>query len=220
MSYEKPIICGFEHDLPVRTIYCIGRNYSKHAREMYAKVPEKPIVFIKPLSAISYHKDTISLPEESTDVHHEVELLVVIGKKGKNISSEQAIQYIAGYGIGIDFTARDLQQEAKTQGLPWSVAKGFDGFASISSFVPSDTFPDIQNVDFNLSVNGQNKQSSNSRHMIFKIPELVAYLSSVCTLYPGDLIFTGTPEGVGPVKRGDKLKAELAHQVTLNVFIA
>lgn len=187
---------------------------------MSAEVPEKPVVFIKPLSAICYDGDSVHLPKESSDVHHEVELLAVIGKKGRNISPEQAIEYITGYGIGIDFTARDLQQKAKRQGLPWTVAKGYEGFAPVSSFVPPDTFADIQNVDFNLSINGQIKQSGNSRHMIFKFPQLITYLSTICTLFPGDLIFTGTPEGVGPVKSGDKLKAELADQAILNVSIA
>jgi len=187
---------------------------------MSAEVPDKPVVFIKPLSAICFDGDTVELPEESNDIHYEVELLLAIGKKGRNISKEKALGYIAGYGIGVDFTARDLQQVAKQQGLPWAVAKGFENFAPISTFLAPDTFSDINQIDFNLRINGNIKQSGNSAFMIFKIPELIAYLSTVCTLYPGDLIFTGTPEGVGTIKSGDKLRAELANHIILNVSVS
>jgi len=186
---------------------------------MDSPVPQKPVIFLKPLGAICYHGSTIKLPEESNEIHHEAELLVAIGKKGLNIPVEKASDYIAGYGIGIDFTARDLQAEAKRKGLPWTISKGFEHFAPISTFVPAHNVPNIENVEFKLTVNHEVRQSGNSSEMIFSVARLIAYLSSVCTLFPGDLIFTGTPDGVGPVKSGDTLHAELEHYTELSVSV-
>ena len=201
-------------DLTPRSIYCIGRNYIKHAKELNNPVPSSPLVFLKPQSALCFDGDEIIIPEQSSDVHHEVEIVVAISKSGKNISEEAAQEYIAGIGIGIDFTARDIQQRAKESGHPWSVAKGFDTFAPISRFIHATEFKDLGNINVDLSVNGVNRQSGNSSQMIFSIPFLISYLSGIFTLHPGDLIFTGTPSGVSQVKAGDKIEATLGNKFT------
>lgn len=215
---EKPTIPGL--DIPVRTIYCIGRNYAQHAKEMGSPIPKIPLVFLKPLGTICYDGDTIQLPPQSNEVHFEAEIVVAISKTGKSISQSAAEKYIAGYGIGIDFTARDIQRIAKKQGHPWSIAKGFDQFAPISSFVSASEVENSEDLDIKLFQNGFVKQHGNSSEMIFSIANLIAFLSQIYTLHPGDLIFTGTPEGVGPVESGDTLEVLLNNGVkTLTVNI-
>jgi 2-keto-4-pentenoate hydratase/2-oxohepta-3-ene-1,7-dioic acid hydratase in catechol pathway len=201
-------------DIPIKSIYCIGRNYSEHAKELNNPVPDSPIVFLKPQSSICYDGDQIKLPAQSKDVHHEVELVIAISKKGKDISEEHALDYIHGAGVGIDFTARDIQQKAKEKGHPWSVAKGFDTFAPISKFIQLDKLPNLDNLGIELLVNDQIRQSGNSSQMIFSVPYLISYLSQIFTLYPGDLIFTGTPSGVSSIKKGDVIHASLGNNLT------
>lgn len=196
-------------DLFIGNIYCIGRNYVEHAHELNNEPPSRPLVFLKPTSSIIYDGDSIRIPSESQNVHHEVELVVAIGKKGKNIPKKEALEHVAGYAIGIDVTARDIQQQAKEKSHPWAVAKGFDTFAPLSSFVDQRQIPDPQNVELQISVNGEIRQADNTRLMIFPVDELISYLSSIFTLQPGDLIFTGTPKGVSPVKPGDKIEATM-----------
>jgi 2-keto-4-pentenoate hydratase/2-oxohepta-3-ene-1,7-dioic acid hydratase in catechol pathway len=207
MYLPKPIP-GLD-SLTVRNIYCIGRNYAKHARELNNEVPDEPVVFIKPDSAITYDKSAIVLPPQSQEVHHEVELILAIGKGGKNIPETQALSHIAGYGIGIDVTARDIQQKAKDRSHPWAVAKGFDTFAPISTFVEASTISDPQSLELKLKVNNETRQHGYTKDMLFPVARLIAYLSTIFTLQPGDLIFTGTPEGVSPIHSGDLVQAEL-----------
>lgn len=207
MYLPKPIP-GLD-SLTVRNIYCIGRNYAKHAKELNNEVPDAPVVFIKPDSAITYDKSAIVLPHQSKEVHHEVELILAIGKGGKNISETQALSHIAGYGIGIDVTARDIQQKAKDRSHPWAVAKGFDTFAPISTFVEASTISDPQGLELQLMVNNEIRQHGYTKDMLFPVAQLIAYLSTIFTLQPGDLIFTGTPEGVSPIHSGDHVQAEL-----------
>lgn len=215
---ETPIIPSL--DLPIRTIYCIGRNYAQHAKELGNAIPDQPIIFLKPLGTICYDQQTIFLPSQSNDVHFEAEVVIAISKTGKNISIESALEHVGGYGVGIDFTARDIQQQAKQKGHPWSVAKGFDNFAPISEFVAPSEIDDPKNLDIKLFQNGFIKQHGNVSEMIFPIAELIKHLSKIFTLYPGDLIFTGTPEGVGPVTKGDKLEVLLNNGLkTLTVNI-
>lgn len=204
---KNPIIPGL--NLPARTIYCIGRNYSDHAAEMNSPVPDQPMVFLKPLSALCFEDRPVSLPSRSKEVHHEGELVVAIGKEGKNIPENEAGNYIAGYGPGIDFTARDIQAAAKKKGHPWSVAKGFDQFAPVGTFVSADqlNLKDAGNLE--LKVNGKLRQSGSLNDMIFSPEVLISYLSEIFTLYPGDLIFTGTPAGVSEVKSGDRIDLKL-----------
>ena len=193
----------------VQTIYCIGRNYAKHAIELKNAVPDEPVVFLKPAASIIQHQESIVIPRQSNDVHHEVELVLSIGKKAKNVSQEAALSYINGVGIGIDVTARDLQSKAKKAGKPWSIAKGFDTFAPVSSFQKTDISTTYHQTEVELFVNDELRQSGNTKDMLFPVPFLIQYLSEIFTLYPGDLIFTGTPEGVGPIQPGDVLRATL-----------
>lgn len=215
---RHPIIKGL--NIPVRTIFCIGRNYAKHATEMNASIPKNPVIFLKPLSSICYDGDTVELPSLSQNVHYEGEIVIAIGKSGKNISPHDALTHIAGIGCGIDLTARDLQQHAKTNGLPWAIAKGFDGFAPISPFKPIENF-DLENSTFELLINDTIRQTGIISDLIFSIPKLISYLSSIGTLHPGDLIFTGTPEGVGQVNKGDTITVSIPNSecfVSVNIF--
>jgi 2-keto-4-pentenoate hydratase/2-oxohepta-3-ene-1,7-dioic acid hydratase in catechol pathway len=206
---EKAVFSDSVASIPLHTIFCIGRNYAEHARELNNPVPEAPIVFLKPLSALVSDGGSIVLPKQSEQVHHEVEIVVLIGKSGKNISEAEAHTFISGYAVGIDVTARDIQSKAKAKGHPWSVAKGFDTFAPISNFVSADKIADPSNIDVSLTVNGEIRQKGNSKDMLFPIPRLISYLSTIFTLHPGDLIFTGTPEGVNLLNEGDRLLAQL-----------
>lgn len=219
-TQDYKLIPGLKPELAIRSIFCIGRNYSEHAKELQNVVPNQPMVFLKPVSAIIGDGESIVLPHQSSEVHHEVELVVAIGKGGKNIPEATALQHVAGYGLGIDVTARDLQQEAKQKSHPWTVAKGFDTFAPISNFVPNDSIDNPQNLELSLKVNDQLRQKGNTKDMIFPVAELIAYLSTIFTLKPGDLIFTGTPAGVSPIQKGDSIKATLNENlIFLNIRV-
>ncbi len=188
-------------------ILCIGRNYARHADEMGASLPSEPVVFLKPPSALAGPGETVLLPAESEDVHHEVELVAVLGSGGKDIAVENALDHVAGYAVGLDLTARDLQARAKKNGLPWSVAKGFDTFAPLGRIVEANEVPDPQSIKLQLHVNGRLVQEGVTADMIFSVARLVSYCSTIFTLVAGDLLYTGTPEGVGPVVDGDELVA-------------
>lgn len=198
-------------------LFCIGRNYAAHAAEMKSPMPEIPMVFLKPSTALIRNNGVVELPLQSDEVHHEVELVVVIGKKGKHINESQAADHVEGYAVGLDMTARDIQAKAKKKGHPWSVAKGFDTFAPLGDFVPKSAVNDPQNLGIKLLINGVTRQSGNTRDMHFSVHELIAYCSTIFTLLPGDLIYTGTPEGVGPVHDGDKLEASIEGMPSLSV---
>lgn len=203
-------------NLVVQNIFCIGRNYVEHAKELNNPVPASPVVFIKPTSSVCYSGENLILPATSNRVDHEVEIVLVVGKGGKNIPVSEAAKHISHLGIGLDFTARDLQDKAKEKSLPWSIAKGFDTFAAIGEFTPfSGNEAELGKLTFSLEVNGETRQKGSSENMIFSIPSLVSYLSSVFTLSEGDLIFTGTPEGVGILKEGDKIEAKLGNGKSL-----
>lgn len=208
------------NNLDVRTIYCIGRNYAAHARELNNPVPGEPVIFIKPASSVVPDGGSIVIPPQSSDVHYEAELVLAIGKLGKNIPIEKAMEHVSGYGLGIDVTARDLQQVAKDKSLPWSVAKGFDTFAPLSDFVDASALPDPDAIEYTLDINGERRQHGKTSHMLFPIPFLIHYLSGIFTLYPGDIIYTGTPEGVGKLNAGDKLHTILlGTDLTLTVDV-
>jgi 2-keto-4-pentenoate hydratase/2-oxohepta-3-ene-1,7-dioic acid hydratase in catechol pathway len=188
-------------------IICLGRNYVKHAKEMKSEVPSKPIIFLKPPSSLIGPNEIIKLPKESKKVHHEVELAFLVSHKAKNVRAEKAMDYVLGYTILLDITARDIQDEAKMKGLPWTVAKGFDTFAPIGPrVVPADEI-NPNSLGIGLMVNGEIRQRGNTSDMIFKIPEIIEYVSSIMTLEPGDIIATGTPEGVGEIRDGDIIEA-------------
>jgi len=188
-------------------LLCIGRNYAKHAAEMKSAVPGTPMVFLKPATALVRSGGTVEIPPQSKEVHHELELVAVIATGGKHIAREQALSHVGGYALGLDMTARDVQQQAKDRRHPWSVAKGFDTFAPLGALVPADDITDVQQLDLSLTVNGETRQRGTTADMIFPVADLVAYCSTVFTLEPGDLLYTGTPEGVGPVQAGDILVA-------------
>jgi 5-carboxymethyl-2-hydroxymuconate isomerase len=200
---------GREKFYTVGKIICLGQNYADHAREMKFEVPSSPVFFFKPPSAIIHEGGQIVLPEISTDVHHEVEMTVLIGEEGNNIHRSAALKHVAGYGIGLDMTMRDVQMEAKKKGLPWALAKGFDTSAPVSDFIPAETVGDPGSLHVQLFINGKLKQSSSTSKFVFPIDKVIAYISQFITLEPGDIIFTGTPEGVSRVEHGDKLDASL-----------
>lgn len=201
-------------------LLCIGRNYAAHAAEMKSDVPTTPMVFLKPSTALVPDGGVVRLPPQSSDVHHEVELVVAIGTGGKDIAEAEALRHIAGYAVGLDMTARDVQAAAKKKGHPWSVAKGFDTFAPLGALVPASAIADPQDLTIALRVNGTLRQEGHTADMIFSVAPLIAYCSAIFTLEPGDLIYTGTPEGVGPVEAGDVLEAEVAGLPTLRVTVA
>jgi 2-keto-4-pentenoate hydratase/2-oxohepta-3-ene-1,7-dioic acid hydratase in catechol pathway len=190
-------------------ILAIGRNYVNHAKELNNPVPEEPVVFMMPDSALLKSNNDFYYPDFTKDIHHEVEVVVKICRVGKNIPLQFAHRYYDEIGLGIDFTARDIQAECKKKGLPWEKAKSFDGAAPISKFISKEKLGNVNQLNFLLDVNGKRVQTGNTSNMIFSIDYLIAYLSQYFTLKIGDLIYTGTPEGVGPVKIGDHLYAEL-----------
>ncbi|RHZ81359.1 hypothetical protein Glove_121g79 [Diversispora epigaea] len=191
-----------------KKIIGIGRNYIEHAKELGNEVPKEPFFFLKPTSSYLQGGGNIEIPKNSI-VHHEVELGVIIGNPGRDIKHEDAFNHIAGYALGIDLTARNLQEEVKKRGLPWSAAKGFDTFTPVGEFIPKEKINDSTNVNLWLKVNDNIKQKGNTKDMLFNIPTLIEYVSSIMKLENGDLILTGTPSGVGPIVAGDIITAGL-----------
>ncbi len=208
------------HSVPAGKLLCIGRNYAEHADEMAGTVPDEPMVFLKPASAVIRSGEAVRLPPQSRDVHHEVELVAVIGEGGRDISEADALDHVAGYAVGLDMTARDLQSEAKEKRHPWSVAKGFDTFAPLGPLASAEAVGDPQALTLRLTVNGEVRQEASTRHMIFPVAELVHYCSRIFTLAPGDLLYTGTPSGVGPVEDGDELEATATDCEPLRVGVS
>ncbi len=200
-------------------ILCIGRNYIEHAKELNNPVPVEPVFFLKPDTAIIRNNDPFFYPDFSKDIHYETEIVIKIDRVGKNIATVFAHRYYNEIGLGIDFTARDRQQKAKDKGLPWEIAKAFDGSAPLGKFVPKTNFPDLGNIQFSLHKNGELMQNGNTKDMIFNIDYIISYLSQFFTLKIGDLIFTGTPAGVGPVQIGDHLKASIEGETFLEFDI-
>ncbi|MFW2377456.1 fumarylacetoacetate hydrolase family protein [Cellulophaga baltica] len=200
-------------------IICIGRNYTAHIAELQNEKPKDPVVFIKPDSSVLPKEQDFYIPEFSNDIHYEVEVLVKIKKVGKHISEKFAPNYYDEVGLGIDFTARDVQQALKEKGLPWEKAKGFDGATVIGNWVPKEKFESIDNLGFQLLKNDEVVQDGNTNLMLWKIDELIAYVSTFFTLKKGDVIFTGTPSGVGSVKTNDYLSGRLEGIEMFNVTI-
>ncbi len=220
MSYVKLS----DQKIAVSKILCVGANYRDHIAEMNpgknTELPSEPVIFMKPPSAIIHDGDTIVIPKISNDAHHELELIFVIGKDGKHIPAGEAEKYILGYGIGLDMTLRDIQTEAKKKGRPWTIAKGFDTSALISEIVSKEFIHDPNDLEMKLFVNDTLRQAGHTSGMIFKIGEIIAYVSKIFSLKRGDIIFTGTPAGVGPVKEGDRLRAELADVTHVSAAVA
>src|SRR5687768_373515 len=197
-------------------IFAVGRNYAEHIKELNNERPDEPVIFTKPDTAVLRNNTPFYYPGFSKDIHHEVELVLRISKEGKNIQEKYAGKYFDAIGIGIDFTARDLQQKAKEKGLPWDIAKGFNGSAPLSEkFIPVAEFKNLKDINFSLTINGGIRQQGNTSLMIFSFEYVISYLSKFFTLRTGDLIFTGTPKGVGPVQVGDTLSAFIENEKLL-----
>ncbi|MEY3724639.1 MAG: hypothetical protein RLZZ365_574 [Pseudomonadota bacterium] len=203
-------VVGDSKRFPVNRIYCVGRNYADHAREMgHDPDREPPFFFMKPATAIVTDGQAMAYPALSKDVHHELEMVVALGKGGANIPADQALDHVWGYGLGLDMTRRDLQGEAKKMGRPWDTGKAFDQSAPCSALVPVSQCGHLSKGRIYLTVNGQVKQDGDLAMMIWNVPETIAYLSTLFTLMPGDLIFSGTPAGVAAVQRGDVLEGHV-----------
>ncbi len=200
-------------------IICIGRNYTEHIDELNNEKPAEPVIFIKPDSAVLPKEQDFFIPEFSDEVHYEVEVLIRIKKVGKHIAKKFAHTYYDEIGLGIDFTARDLQDELKSKGLPWEKAKGFDGAAVIGRWLPKSNFKDVNNIHFALLKNGQIVQQASTSHMLWKIDEIISYVSTFFVLKKGDVIFTGTPAGVGKISANDYLSGTLENEEMLSVKI-
>ncbi|WP_055448835.1 fumarylacetoacetate hydrolase family protein [Lacinutrix mariniflava] len=200
-------------------LICIGRNYTDHIKELENEKPTDPVVFLKPDTAILLKKQPFFIPEFSNDVHHEVEVLIKINRVGKYIDKKFAHKYYSEIGLGIDFTARDLQAQLKAKGLPWEKAKAFDGAAVIGSWLPKEDFKDLNNLDFSLKKNDDVVQKGNTSLMLWKIDEIIEYVSKYFTLKIGDVIFTGTPAGVGKVVANDKLKGFIEDKQLFSITV-
>lgn len=200
-------------------IICIGRNYTDHIKELENEKPTDPVVFLKPDTSILLKGQPFFIPEFSQDIHHEVEVLVKINRIGKHIQPKYAHKYYDEIGLGIDFTARDLQAKLKAKGLPWEKAKGFDGAAVVGKWLPKDSLPHVDDLTFSLTKNGETVQSGSSSLMLWKIDELIAYVSQFFTLKIGDILFTGTPAGVGPVAINDNLVGTLEGQELFSIKV-
>ncbi|HLV15702.1 MAG TPA: fumarylacetoacetate hydrolase family protein [Xanthomarina sp.] len=200
-------------------LICIGRNYTDHIKELENEKPTDPVVFLKPDTSILMKKQPFFIPDFSNDVHHEVEILVKITKVGKYIDKKFAHKYYDEIGLGIDFTARDLQAKLKEKGLPWEKAKAFDGAALVGNWLPKTEFDNLDNINFSLEKNGEIVQIGNTMHMLWKIDELIEYISKYFTLKIGDIIFTGTPAGVGRVDADDKLKGFIENKQMFSITV-
>ena len=208
---------GYQHryldnditELPVGKVVCIGRNFARHIEELNNKTPKEPVLFIKPASSIVSLEEPLTLPKDKGSCHFETELALLIGGPNAGLSLPGSATCIAGYGLGLDLTLRDIQEQLKAEGLPWEKAKAFDGACAISRFVKPDVIEDVQNIQLRLTQNGVIRQNGNTSAMITPVSSLLAYINSWFTLQPGDIVLTGTPEGVGPLALGDQLEVEL-----------
>jgi len=195
-------------DSNIPRVFCIGRNYAGHVDEMSNTIPEKPVVFIKPASCLVRPGERIHFPKHGKELHHEVEVVIKLGQEGKVRTEKEALSFISDITVGLDLTLRDVQKELKQKGLPWEIAKAFEQSAPVGDFVPYDQTLDLDNISFGCKVNGEERQKGNTGEMIFKIGELLVELSKIWVLLPGDLIYTGTPSGVGPLRVGDTIEVE------------
>lgn len=206
-------------EFPIGKIVCLARNYAEHARELGNETPAAPVLFMKPASSVIGDGDTVRIPPYSQECHYEVELAVLIGRECRAVSAENAMECVAGYGTAIDMTLRDVQNSLKAKGLPWEIAKGFDSACPLSDFVPASAVPDPHNLRLHLSVNGELRQDGCSSDMINRVPRIIAYISAIFTLQPGDVILTGTPAGVGQVVAGDVIEADIEGVARLRIHI-
>lgn len=213
-------IIGKEPSFPLGKIVCIARNYAEHIRELGNEVPDRPVFFMKPASSVIGEGERIVIPAFSQDCQHEVELALLIGRTIKEISAADALDAVAGYGVAIDLTLRDVQSELKSKGLPWEVAKAFDTACPLSDFVAAATVRDPQDLAISLRVNGEVRQDASTALMLRPLPQLIAEIAAIFTLEAGDVILTGTPAGVSRLYSGDRVTATIAEVGSLNVIVA
>jgi 2-keto-4-pentenoate hydratase/2-oxohepta-3-ene-1,7-dioic acid hydratase in catechol pathway len=212
--YQHQTIYQQSLGLPVGKVVCVGRNYAEHAKELGNEIPITPILFLKPSTSIVCLEDGFSIPTDQGCVHHEAEISLLVDKRTKNISAEQAWSSISHVGLALDLTLRDLQSKLKEKSHPWEIAKAFDGACPLSKWIPVAELSNKEDIAISLEKDGELKQVGSSMQMITNIPQLIAYMSNIFTLMPGDVIITGTPSGVGPLKSGDQLKAVLDNKYT------
>ena len=210
---------GQQQNVAVGKIVCVARNYAEHARELGNPVPDQAVLFIKPASSIIADGGTVVIPAYANDCHHELELAVLIGCTGKDIAAAGALAHVAGYGVALDLTLRDVQADLKSKGLPWEIAKGFDTACPLSSFVPAASIADPQRLRLQLRVNGELRQDGTTADMLRPVARLISEASRCFTLEAGDILLTGTPSGVGPIKSGDRLEAEIEGVGRLTVTV-
>ncbi|SJZ38143.1 5-carboxymethyl-2-hydroxymuconate isomerase [Trichlorobacter thiogenes] len=213
-------IPAIDNEYIVGKILCIGRNYVDHIKELGNEAPSAPIIFMKPSTAIIGNGEAVVIPAYSSDCHYEAELAVLIGSEGKDIAEADALAHVAGYGVAIDMTLRDVQDNLKKKGLPWEIAKGFDTSCPLSDFVPADKVADPQNLTICLALNGEQRQNGSTGLMINSVARIISYLSGIFTLEEGDVILTGTPAGVGRVQAGDRMEASIAGVGSVCVTVA
>lgn len=213
MSYQHQWLDGSVIDLPVGKAVCVGRNYAAHAKELGNAVPQTPILFLKPSTAIVPLSPSFTIPNDRGSCHYETEIAVLIGKTISSIDADDVAEAIAGYGLALDLTLRDVQNQLKAQGCPWEVAKAFDGACPLSPFIKPELVTDIKHTEFSLMVNGEPRQQGFSHDMITPVYALIAYISQIFTLQAGDIVLTGTPEGVAALQRGDKLVLSMLGQM-------
>jgi 5-carboxymethyl-2-hydroxymuconate isomerase len=207
-------------EFAIGKILCIGRNYAEHIRELGNETPEAQVLFMKPATSVIGEGEAIVIPPYSADCHHEAELALLIGTRGKDIPQDEALKYIAGYGVAIDLTLRDVQGELKKKGLPWEIAKGFDTACPLSEFTDAAEIPNPHDLRIRLTVNGELRQDGTTSMMIHIIPAIISHMSEIFTLEPGDIILTGTPAGVSRIVSGDEIVAEIPGVASLQVVVA
>lgn len=206
-------------ELAIGKILCIGRNYVDHIRELGNETPAAPVVFMKPASSVIAEGEEIVIPPYSSNCHHEAELALLVGKRAKDIAENEALSCLAGYGVAIDLTLRDVQDELKKKGLPWEIAKGFDTACPLSAFAPRESVANPQELTIIMTVNNQERQNGSTGLMINPVAKIISHLSTIFTLEPGDVILTGTPAGVSRIAPGDRLKAEIPGVASLQVSV-
>ena len=216
---KTAMIPAIKQEFPIGKIVCLARNYAEHARELGNETPAAPVLFMKPASSVIGDNGVVQIPAWSQECHYEVELAVLIGKTACKVDVETAMEHGAGYAVAIDMTLRDVQNQLKSKGLPWDIAKGFDTSCPLSDFVPASSVPDPHNLTLRLAVNGEPRQNGTSSDMIHRVPQIISYISGIFTLEPGDVILTGTPAGVGPVQAGDTMDAEISAVGRLKIFV-
>lgn len=219
MQYKHHFVGAQASDLPVGKIVCVGRNYAEHAKELNNPVPTEPLLFIKPSTALADLSAPVELAGDKGDVHYETELMVLIGAPLTQAKPEEAFDAIAGVGVALDLTLRDLQSKLKEKGLPWEKAKAFDASCPVSEWVPMTADVDLANLELKLIINDEVRQQGNTSHMLMSVPTLLSHISEWFTLLPGDIVLTGTPAGVGRLASGDRLQVSLSNLIQIETQV-